>query len=48
MFELSGILVIVAVILAFKGIRIVPQGEEWVVERLGKFAGGFVTRLACD
>jgi regulator of protease activity HflC (stomatin/prohibitin superfamily) len=39
MFELSGILVIVAVILAFKGIRIVPQGEEWVVERLGKFAG---------
>ncbi|HSR02266.1 MAG TPA: SPFH domain-containing protein, partial [Methylophilaceae bacterium] len=22
-----------------KGVRIVPQGEEWVVERLGKFAG---------
>ena len=39
MFEISGILVVVAVILAFKGIRIVPQGEEWVVERLGKFAG---------
>jgi regulator of protease activity HflC (stomatin/prohibitin superfamily) len=39
MLELSGILVVVAVILAFKGIRIVPQGEEWVVERLGKFAG---------
>ncbi|MEQ1767364.1 MAG: SPFH domain-containing protein [Methylotenera sp.] len=39
MFELSGILVVVAFILAFKGIRIVPQGEEWVVERLGKFAG---------
>ncbi|MEQ1488268.1 MAG: SPFH domain-containing protein [Methylotenera sp.] len=39
MFELSGILVFVAVILAFKGIRIVPQGEEWVIERLGKFAG---------
>lgn len=34
-----GFLVIVAAILAFKGIRIVPQGEEWVVERLGKFAG---------
>ena len=32
-----GFLVIVAGILAFKGIRIVPQGEEWVVERLGKF-----------
>jgi regulator of protease activity HflC (stomatin/prohibitin superfamily) len=31
--------VFVALILAMKGIRIVPQGEEWVVERLGKFAG---------
>jgi len=39
MFELSFLVVIVAGILAFKGIRIVPQGEEWVVERLGKFAG---------
>lgn len=39
MFEFSGIFLIVAVILAIKGIRIVPQGEEWVVERLGKFAG---------
>jgi regulator of protease activity HflC (stomatin/prohibitin superfamily) len=29
-------LVVVAII---KGVRIVPQGEEWVVERLGKFAG---------
>lgn len=26
-------------IAVWKGIRIVPQGEEWVVERLGKFAG---------
>lgn len=40
MFESIAIpLVIVAIILAIKGIRIVPQGEEWVVERLGKFAG---------
>jgi regulator of protease activity HflC (stomatin/prohibitin superfamily) len=39
MFELSFLVIIVAGILAFKGIRIVPQGEEWVVERLGKFAG---------
>ena len=38
MFEFTVFLIIVAVILAFKGIRIVPQGEEWVVERLGKFA----------
>jgi regulator of protease activity HflC (stomatin/prohibitin superfamily) len=42
--NLSGFLN-VAVILAalvvftlYKGINIVPQGEEWVVERLGKFA----------
>jgi regulator of protease activity HflC (stomatin/prohibitin superfamily) len=40
---MTGGLVIVIVILIFvmvtlvKGIRIVPQGEEWVVERLGKY-----------
>ena len=28
--------VFVAVTIA-KGVRIVPQGEEWIVERLGKF-----------
>lgn len=39
MFEFMIFLVVVVFILAFKGIRIVPQGEEWVVERLGKFAG---------
>lgn len=39
MFEFMLLLVVVVAILAFKGIRIVPQGEEWVVERLGKFAG---------
>jgi len=39
MFEFMIFLVFVAVILATKGIRIVPQGDEWVVERLGKFAG---------
>lgn len=31
------VLIIAVAVLAFKGIRIVPQGEEWVVERLGKF-----------
>jgi regulator of protease activity HflC (stomatin/prohibitin superfamily) len=39
MFEFTIFLVFVAVILAMKMIRIVPQGEEWVIERLGKFAG---------
>ena len=37
--ELGYVLIVLIVIGLFKGIRIVPQGEEWVVERLGKFAG---------
>jgi len=32
------ILVIALVVTLYKGINIVPQGEEWVVERLGKFS----------
>lgn len=32
------VLVFVAVTIA-KGVRIVPQGEEWIVERLGKYYG---------
>jgi len=32
------ILVIAVVITLYKGIKIVPQGEEWVVEKLGKFS----------
>lgn len=39
MTEVSIILIVLAIIAIFKGVRIVPQGEEWVVERLGKFAG---------
>ncbi len=39
MFESSFVLIVLAVIAFIKGVRIVPQGEEWVVERLGKFAG---------
>jgi regulator of protease activity HflC (stomatin/prohibitin superfamily) len=35
----SIVLIFLAVVGIFKGVRIVPQGEEWVVERLGKFAG---------
>ena len=33
-----AVLVFVAVTIA-KGVRIVPQGEEWIVERLGKYNG---------
>lgn len=38
--EALSILIILAVLVIvtlYKGIKIVPQGEEWVVERLGKF-----------
>jgi len=43
--EFSAGFVVVLAILAFvavtiaKGVRIVPQGEEWIVERLGKYHG---------
>ena len=32
-----ALLIFAAVTLA-KGVRIVPQGEEWIVERLGKYS----------
>jgi len=40
MMEVLGVLLFLAisvVIFLFSGIRVVPQGEEWVIERLGKF-----------
>ena len=30
-------LLIFAVVTVWKGVRIVPQGEEWIAERLGKY-----------
>ena len=38
------LLVFVAVTVA-KGVRIVPQGEEWIVERLGKYNGTLLPGL---
>ncbi len=32
------ILAILVIVTLYKGINIVPQGEEWIVERLGKFS----------
>ncbi len=32
------ILAIAVVVTLYKGIKIVPQGEEWIVEKLGKFS----------
>ena len=31
-------LIVFAVVTLVKGVRIVPQGEEWIVERLGKYS----------
>jgi len=37
-FEIFAIAVLIFVLVtAWKGVRIVPQGEEWIVERFGKF-----------
>jgi regulator of protease activity HflC (stomatin/prohibitin superfamily) len=37
-FEIVAIaLLIFTVVTVWKGVRIVPQGEEWIIERLGKF-----------
>lgn len=40
----AGFIVVLAVLVfalvtVWKGVRIVPQGEEWIVERLGKYNG---------
>ncbi|HEY0563500.1 MAG TPA: SPFH domain-containing protein [Methylophilus sp.] len=37
--EFSIVLIFLVIVAIVKGVRIVPQGDEWVVERLGKFAG---------
>lgn len=36
--NIAILLAIAVVVTLYKGINIVPQGEEWVVERLGKFS----------
>jgi regulator of protease activity HflC (stomatin/prohibitin superfamily) len=36
--EVLIVLFALAVVTLYKGINIVPQGEEWIVERLGKFS----------
>ena len=36
--NIAIILAILVIVTLYKGINIVPQGEEWVVERLGKFS----------
>lgn len=44
MFFVVALLVFAGITLA-KGIRIVPQGEEWIVERLGKYHGTLLPGL---
>jgi regulator of protease activity HflC (stomatin/prohibitin superfamily) len=38
-------LLVFAVVTLAKGVRIVPQGEEWIVERLGKYNGTLLPGL---
>lgn len=33
-----GALALLVIVTLYKGIKVVPQGEEWVIERLGKFS----------
>ena len=37
MFEFLVIVAVAVIVLVFKCICIVPQGEQWVIERLGKY-----------
>ncbi len=34
---ITGTIALFVLITVFKGVRIVPQGEEWIVERLGRY-----------
>ena len=36
---IAGVVAVFVIITIAKGVRIVPQGEEWIVERLGKYRG---------
>ena len=35
--NVAGVLALLVIVTLYKGIKIVPQGEEWIVERLGRF-----------
>ncbi len=37
-FNIIVVLIIGVIITLYKGIKIVPQGEEWVIEKLGRFS----------
>ncbi|QDX80489.1 hypothetical protein B9N43_04005 [Denitratisoma sp. DHT3] len=39
-------LLVFAIVTLLKGVRIVPQGEEWIVERLGKYHGTLLPGLS--
>ncbi len=36
--NIAVVLAVVVLVTLYKGVNIVPQGEEWIVERLGKFS----------
>jgi regulator of protease activity HflC (stomatin/prohibitin superfamily) len=36
--NIAVVLAVLVIVTLYKGVNIVPQGEEWIVERLGKFS----------
>ncbi|HET6719232.1 MAG TPA: SPFH domain-containing protein, partial [Rhodocyclaceae bacterium] len=48
---MEGTGIVVLILFAFvavtvaKGVRIIPQGEEWIVERLGKYSSTLLPGL---
>ena len=42
---LVGAVLLLVVVTLFKGVRLVPQGSKWVVQRLGKYHNTFVPGL---
>ncbi len=36
--NIAVVLTVLVIVTLYKGVNIVPQGEEWIVERLGKFS----------
>ncbi|MEJ2496422.1 MAG: SPFH domain-containing protein, partial [Sulfurovaceae bacterium] len=36
--NITVVLAVLVIVTLYKGVNIVPQGEEWIVERLGKFS----------
>ncbi|MGI9569661.1 MAG: SPFH domain-containing protein, partial [Desulfobulbia bacterium] len=41
----SFIFVLIVAVTVFKGVKIVPQGSKWVIQRLGKYSSTLMPGL---